>query len=61
MGHALTQAFLARMLKRRLFVAQELLATEEHYVKALSIMCRLFYYPLISLLEQSRKGGTEGT
>jgi hypothetical protein len=54
------KVFAARKLKRRLFVAQELLATEEHYVKALSIMCRLFYYPLVTRLQQMKKDGTEG-
>lgn len=55
------KAFLARRLKRRLFVAHELLATEEHYVKALSVVCEIFYYPLLRLLEQSKADGTEGT
>jgi hypothetical protein len=45
------------MLKRRLLVAHELMVTEEHYVKALSVLCRFFYEPLLALSKSDNKEG----
>lgn len=51
----LIRAYRARMLKRRLLVAHELMVTEEHYVKALSVLCRFFYEPLLALSKSDNK------
>jgi hypothetical protein len=43
---------LARRLRKKLLIANELLKTEENYVRALSIVCNSFYYPLLMLEER---------
>jgi hypothetical protein len=43
---------LARRLRKKLLIGNELLKTEENYVRALSIVCNSFYYPLLMLDER---------